>query len=212
MSGEERAKNGKESSSIFELAKQLENRSVVPSSLRKGDKKKCADLFKSRGYSNADIAEILDVDEKTVQRYIKDQREENALAISSNFQKQIVGEIVRDWNMQYFRLLRLSYSEGMTSNEVMKAIYLAHQVEKDGIELLERLGYLTKARAIDDIKEALELEKKSDGNIKKYKTLFDILSKLSSSQQDKVREFINKRYDEVAVDAEKMAKGFLGEK
>jgi DNA-binding transcriptional regulator LsrR (DeoR family) len=87
MGNEEKARSGEVKNSIFELAKQLEDKSINPSDMRKGDLKKCADLFKSRGYSNTDIAEILEVDEKTVQRYIKDQREENALAISSNFQQ-----------------------------------------------------------------------------------------------------------------------------
>jgi len=211
MSDEEKAKNMEVRNSIFELAKQLENKSINPSDARKGDLKKCADLFKSRGYSNADIAEILDVDEKTVQRYIKDQREENALAISSDFQKQMVGEVVRDWHKQYYRLLRLSYSEGMTANEVMKAIYLAHQVEKDGIELLERLGYLSKSVGADDIKGALAREEKEEKVRKELEPLNQALDKIAYMQRNDVHMFLIRRFKEVEVEATKMAEDIFAE-
>ncbi len=211
MDKEESPKKVKEISSILELAKQLENKTINPTGQRKGDLKKCADLFKSRGYSNTDIAEILDVDEKTVQRYIKDQREENALAISSNFQKQIVGEIVRDWHKQYYRLLRLSYSEGMTANEVMKAIYLAHQVEKDGIELLERLGYLSKSVGMDDIKGALAREEKEEQVRKELEPLNQALEKITYMQRNDVHMFLVGRFNEVEVEAVKMAENIFAE-
>jgi len=132
--------------SIFELVKQLEKKMITPESLSKNVLRKCADIYKGRGYSNTQIAEILEVDEKTVQRYIKQQREENSLTIGQDFQKNIVGEIIRNWKTQYQRLLKLSYSDDLVPNEIMKAIYFAHQVEKDGVELLERLGYLRKEK------------------------------------------------------------------
>jgi transposase len=211
MNKEESPKKGKEISSISELAKQLENKTINPAGQRKGDLKKCADLFKSRGYSNTDIAEILDVDEKTVQRYIKDQREENALAISSNFQKQIIGEVVRDWHKQYYRLLRLSYSEGITANEVMKAIYLAHQVEKDGVELLERLGYLSKSVGIDDIKAELAIEEKRKEAEKQLKPLAQALAKIEYLQGHEVHQFLTRRYEEVELEAIEMAENIFAE-
>ena len=130
--------------SIFDMAKQLESGKIEPVALTKEILVKCANIYKSRGYSNGQIAEILDVDEKTIQRYINIQREENALSLDVDFQKRMVSEVVNNWRAQYQRLLKLSYSEELTPSEIMKAIYLAHQVEKDGSELLERLGYLQK--------------------------------------------------------------------
>ena len=214
MDNEEKVENGKAKKSIFGLTKQLEHRLINPASLRKEDKKKCADLFKSRGYSNIDIAEILEVDEKTVQRYIKDQREENALAITSNFQKQQIEEVIRHWHAQYYRLLKLSYSEGMTTNEVMKAIYLAHQVEKDGVELLERLGYLTKETAEKDIKIALEREKKEEEEnekIRKKSVPEEILDQLDIAQTKKIKEVLDRRADESYKETMKMAEDFMAE-
>jgi len=214
MANEEKAKNVEVRNSIFGLTKQLEHRLISPASLRKEDKKKCADLFKSRGYSNTEIAEILEVDEKTVQRYIKDQREENALAITSNFQKQQIEEVIRHWHAQYYRLLKLSYSEGMTTNEVMKAIYLAHQVEKDGVELLERLGYLTKETAEKDIKTALEREWEEEEKREKTRKKSvpeEIIDKLDAIQRNTIKEFLLRKDDEKYKEAMKMAEDFAVE-
>lgn len=80
-----------EKMSIFEVVKQLEKQALSPASLNKDVLRKCADVYKGRGYSNSQIAEILEVDQKTVQRYIKQQREENSLVITEGFQKKIVG-------------------------------------------------------------------------------------------------------------------------
>lgn len=210
---EKNDKSNMKKASIFDFAKQLENKTTSPASLSKQILKKCAELFKSRGYSNIDIGQILEVDEKTIQRYIKDQREENALIIGANFQRQLVGEVVRTWRSQYYRLLRLSYSEDLTSNEVMKSIYLAHQVQKDGIELLERLGYLSKATGIDDIRKAIEEDR--FGKISKQEELEDALEKarniLKPAQIDQILKYLEDHGKEMEEKIRSMTARFIAD-
>jgi len=174
--------------SIFELVKQLEKGIVKPGSINKEILKKCADVYKGRGYSNSQIAEILEVDQKTVQRYIKQQREENNLVITEGFQKKIIGQVVKNWQTQYQRLLKLSYSDNLTPNEIMKAIYLAHQVEKDGVELLERLGYLRKEKISEEKNEPDKMIVIRDAN-EEIKDCPEF-KKLSSERKDQIRKIL----------------------
>jgi hypothetical protein len=99
----------------------------------------------------------------------------------------------------------------MTANEVMKAIYLAHQVEKDGIELLERLGYLSKTVGMDDIKGALAREEKEEKSRKRNEPLNQALDKITQTQCRDIHKFILKRIEEAEAEGLKMAEDFLAE-
>lgn len=194
--------------SIFELVKQLEKGAVNPASLSKDALRKCADVYKARGYSNSQIAEILNVDDKTVQRYIKQQREENSLTIGDNFQKNMVGEIIRNWRNQYQRLIKLSYSDDLTPNEIMKAIYFGHQVEKDGVELLERLGYLTKEVFAPEYQQESKIIVIKSGDVDVNK--FPAFQNLSTEQKEQIVKMMDER-NEVARKINKMMKDLTGE-
>lgn len=204
----EAAKVYPDKKSIFDLVKDLEKKAVKPSSLSREALRKCADVYKGRGYSNTQIAEILEVDEKTVQRYIKQQREENSLTIGKNFQKNIVGEIIRNWKTQYQRLLKLSYSDDLTPNEIMKAIYLAHQVEKDGVALLERLGYLTKEVFAPEYQEESRILVIKSGDIDLDKT--PAFQSLAAEKKEKILVMMKER-NKFTREINKLMKEFTGE-
>lgn len=77
---------------IEEIANKLEVGLISPGTLDKETLAKCALFFKSRRYSEDEIACFLDVTVRTVERYIKKIKMENALRLGENFQKNLISD------------------------------------------------------------------------------------------------------------------------
>jgi len=153
--------------SITELAKKVENQIIDSKVLNKELLEKCAVFYKvRRGYSNEDIAEILQVCTRTVERYIRNVRLDNSLQIGSNFQNEILGEVFNNLRLRYERLWRLSYSDQLSDYEKARVIFMCDQIEMNELLLLSRLGYLSKEQGLDAFKELKEemedLKRKGD--------------------------------------------------
>lgn len=144
--------------SIGELVKKLENGEVNPRTLDKKILQQCTIYFKTRGYSSEEIAEILGVNERTVQRYLSRVREGNLIIPNVGFQIRCASTFINNWQSQYQRLLKLSYSNELTDNEKVRVIYLLHQLDINKIAALDRLGYLTKAQGMEDAKKTVKLQ------------------------------------------------------
>jgi len=90
----------------------------------------------------------------------------------------------------------------------MKAIYSAHQVEKDMIELLERLGYLTKEVFATGHEEGNKIILIMHGDVDLNKT--PAFQKLTTEQKEQIVKMMDERY-EVARKINKMMKDLTGE-
>jgi len=195
--------------SIPELAQQIEDRKVDPKIFDKVALRKCAIFFKRRAYSNEDIAEILGVSSRTAMRYLRKIRAENSLKLGVNFQQELLGGILNNLKLRYQRLLRLSYSCNLSDYERARIVLMCHQVEMDGITLLNRLGYMSKEQGMEEvnlIKEKAEEEhKRLKGEIKKQ------LEALTVSQDNALRERWTKLYNEAMWQLEKMVEKFTAE-
>ena len=138
---------------ISELAKQIEKGEVNLATLDKKVLRQYVLYRNARGYDNYEIAEILGCTVRTVQRYVKHARRENWLNVDQHLQREIAKEFYDNWKLQYRRLLKLSYSEGLSDPERAKIICALHQLEISGIATLERLGYISQEQGIEDIKD-----------------------------------------------------------
>jgi len=195
--------------SIPELAHQIENHKIDPKIFDKVVLRKCAIFFKRRRYLNEDIAEILGVCGRTVDRYLQKIKAENSLNLGINFQQELLGETLNNLKLRYQRLLRLSYSDNLSDYEKARTILLCHQVEMNGIAFLIQLGYLSREKGLEDmnlIKEKAEEE---------YEELCEVCKKqleaLSIAQDDAVREFWSRLRREALEQAQEMIARFIAE-
>ena len=106
--------------------------------------KQVALFLKSRGYDSGEIADILDCDIRTAQRYVKDAREENMFHFGNNFQRDLADHFYKNWRLQCQRLLRESFLEEISPMDRVKIICAHHQMETSGIAIFEQLGFLFK--------------------------------------------------------------------
>ncbi|MDD5691631.1 MAG: hypothetical protein PHP10_00435 [Candidatus Omnitrophica bacterium] len=202
--------NNSKDLSIPEVAQQIENRKIDPKMLDKAVLEKLAVYYKSRrGYKKEDIAEILQVCIRTVERYIANVRSENSLEIGVNFQDELLGEILSNSRLRYQRLWRLSYSDNLSDYEKARTIFMCDQIEMNTLVFLSRLGYLSREQGLDAVEsikeETEEVEKRTTESVKK------LVSSLNSQQWQGAYDVFKARTKETEVILEKMAKGYDAE-
>ena len=176
-----------EEMTILELAKQVEDRVIDPSTLSSEKKRLCAEIFASRGYTPAMIMELLGVNYKWVYRHLKKARGQNSIIIKPGYQQNLISEVFRSWQAQYGRLIRMSFSDLSVADQ-LRAILAAHQIQRNGIEMLERLGYLDRAITVEDKRLVLEQEvRKKEEKVKERKSIDTPLTKITNqlSPQDR---------------------------
>jgi predicted transcriptional regulator len=148
--------NNKQSKlTVADAVRELENGTLSPKQFKKSVLGEYAIFMKSRGYTNLEIGEILQITSRTVQRYVQKIRENNQAICSSVFQKQFLNEVVGNFWAQYYRLVKLSYSDRVKEADKIKAISEANQVLYDMAALLIKVGYLNSQNAIADFKKGL---------------------------------------------------------
>lgn len=141
--------------STHDKAMALELGKMDPSLLDQGEKIDCAHIYRSKNYPPPQIAAILGVAPRTASRYIAKARKNNAITVSPNFQAEFIGGHLNDSQAQCARIMRLSYSDKLSEAGKIHAICSAHKIEKDTIDTMERLGYLTKQNTEFNIKSEL---------------------------------------------------------
>lgn len=202
--------NNSKDLSIPEVAQQIENRKIDPKMLDKAVLEKLAVYYKSRrGYKKEDIAEILQVCIRTVERYIANVRSENSLEIGVNFQDELLGEILSNSRLRYQRLWRLSYSDNLSDYEKARTILMSDQIEMNEIAFLSRLGYLSQEQGLDTVEnieeEAKEMGRELKESVKKQ------ISLLNSQQWQATLNVFKSEKQKAEAMLEKMIKNYLVE-
>ena len=142
---------------ISELVRQLEEQSSDPKILDKSTLRECAVFLKNKGYSSTEIGHVLKVNERTIQRYMKEYRKKTRLGLGENFHQDFVGEIVNNMRLRCQRLWKLAYSGKLSAYEEARVICMIHQIEMNKVAVLERLGYLQESQGKDELAKAYDL-------------------------------------------------------
>lgn len=170
---------------IPELARQLEDGIISSTSLSDRGKRGCVLFFKSIKYQPEDIATILNVSVRQIQRYCKKNKEEVASILDPHFQKSLMVKIMNRWNARLQRLIRLSYAKDLSSYERARIISMCHQIDVDSVAILDRYGYVSREQTKNDM-----VEEASSRQLAQMHRFEDRLRPLTKSQQAKVWKFI----------------------
>ena len=136
--------------SVQKLAKQLEEGAATPDGIPEPTRLECAWYLKNRGRSTAEAAGAVGLHEKKVQRYFHDKKLELRVQFGPEFQAEMISDFINGSKARTQQLLRLADTPDISISEQIKIIFLQHQVAKDTIEYLLRLGYLTRERGQDE--------------------------------------------------------------
>lgn len=133
---------GERQSSALSLIRDIKNGLVNTKNLSADDRRACVAHLTGEGASLAEIAEILQISERTVARDRRSIRESNAVEKSPSFTKEVIGRILLEADNVIARLRRATRDKETAASAKVDAELGVWSVTREFSQLLQSLGYL----------------------------------------------------------------------
>lgn len=129
---------------VLTLIQQIKTKQLNPTALPAEDRRRCVEVLRGEGYNIAEIAQILQRNEKTIRRDLEAIRAQYALSPDPNLVERMVGQLAREADTSASHLRRLARDGSASVMEKLMAESSAWKVFKDLFEKLQSVGYLPK--------------------------------------------------------------------
>ena len=129
---------------VLALIHQIKEGRLQPKTLSAEDRRRCVEVLRGEGYGHAEIAQILQVSERTIHRDIQQIRETHALAPDPTFPERMIGELCQQAEVSIARLRRIAREKNTSAMERAMAESFAWKVCREFFEKLQSVGYLPK--------------------------------------------------------------------
>lgn len=149
------------------LLQKIQSGAVDPKCIRPAERRLIVSYLMADGYCTADMAQILKVSDRSIERDKKAIRETNALAADPGLVEQMVGRLVCEADLSIQRIRKAAHDKDVPQAVKVDAEYRCYQIASDMVSSLQRLGYLPTATArlkadithsIDQIPELPQLD------------------------------------------------------
>ena len=124
------------------LLQKIQAGTVDPKCIRPAERRLIVSYLIADGYSTADIAQILKVSDRSIERDKKAIREANALSADPELVEQMVGRLVCEADLSIQRIRKAARDKGTPQAVKVDAEHRCYQIASDLIASLQRLGYL----------------------------------------------------------------------
>ena len=118
-----------------------------PKCIRPAERRLIVSYLMADGYSTADMAQILKVSDRSIERDKKAIRETNALAADPGLVEQMVGRLVCEADLSIQRIRKAARDKDTSPAVRIDAEHRCYQIASDMVSSLQRLGYLPTATA-----------------------------------------------------------------
>ncbi len=129
------------------LLQKIQAGTVDPKCIRPVERRQIVSYLMADGYCTADMAQILKVSDRSIERDKKAIRETNALAADPEMVEQMTGRLVCEANLSIQRIRKAARDKNTPSVVKVDAEHRCYQIVSDMIGSLQRLGYLPIATA-----------------------------------------------------------------
>ncbi len=127
------------------LLQEIRSGHRAPQSISPAERRSLVSMLMVEGQSTADIAHLLKVCDRTIERDKKAIREENAIAKDPKFVEQMVGRLVREAETCTQRIRKALRERDATVAEKIEGEHRCFQIADALAERLQSLGYLPTA-------------------------------------------------------------------
>jgi len=124
------------------LLQKIQAGTMDAKSIRPVERRMIVGYMMTDGYSTADIAQILKVSDRSIERDKKTIREENAIAPDPKFPGQMAGRLVFEAELSIQRIRKTTRDKDATASAKIDAEHRCFQIINEMIASLQRLGYL----------------------------------------------------------------------
>ena len=129
------------------LLQKIQTGNVDPKCIRPAERRLVVSYLMADGYCTADVAQILKVSDRSIERDKKAIRETNALAADPELVEQMAGRLVCEANLSIQRICKAVRDKKTKMAVKIDAEHRCYQIVSDMIGSLQRLGYLPIATA-----------------------------------------------------------------
>lgn len=129
------------------LLQKIQAGTVDPKCIRPAERRLIVGYLMADGYATADMAQILKVSDRSVERDKKAIRETNALAAEPELVEQMAGRLVCEAELSIQRIRKAARDKTTPQAVKVDAEHRCYQIVSDMIGSLQRLGYLPIATA-----------------------------------------------------------------
>lgn len=127
------------------LLRKIESGAVDPKCLSVSGRRQVVGFLMGDGYSTAEMGQILQVGDRTIERYKKSIRESNAISRDPKLVEQMVGRLVGEAELSVQRIRKAGRDKKVPPAVKVDAEHRCYQIVSDLIQSLQRLGYLPTA-------------------------------------------------------------------
>ncbi len=127
------------------LLQEIKAGHLAPKSISQADRRVLVSLLMTEGQSTADMAHLLAVSDKTIERDKKALREKNAISKDPKFVEQIVGRLVSEADTCAQRIRKASRERDATVTDKIEGERCCFQILDALAERLQSLGWLPTA-------------------------------------------------------------------
>ncbi len=129
------------------LLQKIQAGTVDPKCIRTAERRLIVSYLIGDGYSTADVAQILKVSDRSIERDKKALREANALSADPELVEQMVGRLVCEAELSVQRIRKAARDKEIPPAVRIDAEHRCYQIVSDMVASLQRLGYLPTATA-----------------------------------------------------------------
>jgi len=132
---------------VLDTLRKVQSRQLSPQNISLATRRSLVEHLSSDGYSVAEMAEILQVNERTVRRDRAAVREANALEFDPELSSKMAGALLGEADNVVNRIRRAARAKDTTVAEKIAAEATCWRVKKELVESLQSLGHLPTAPA-----------------------------------------------------------------
>ena len=127
------------------LLQKIQAGTVDPKCIRPAERRLVVSYLMADGYSTADMAQILKISDRSVERDKKTIREANALAASPELVEQMVGRLRHEAELSIQRIRKATRDKTTAPAVKVDAEHRCYQIRSDMTASMRHLGYLPTA-------------------------------------------------------------------
>ncbi len=131
----------------IDALKKIQSGQLDPKAIGSDDRRQLIEYLTAGGYSKAEMAAVLKVSERTVERDRKAVREANAIARDPDLLPQMVGRLVAEAELAVQQIRKTCRERSVAPGTKVDGQHRCYQIVSDLVVRLQGLGYLPSAAA-----------------------------------------------------------------
>lgn len=204
-----------EAEPVLALIARIKNRQLHPHTLSAEDRRRCVEVLRAEGYSQAEIAQILHRSERTIWRDLEQIKAEHALTVGPQFVETMIGDLVRQAEVSIARLRRIARESEASAMERLMAESSAWKVIRELFEKLQSAGYLPRVPQgiVAEVFQRIEADPIADyeqlaEQIEELQRVGQLTNQEDPRYQDRVRQLLDEvQRGRLSVQVERLKMG-----